>query len=304
MSSSHVTAAAEQLRAVVVITHPDDELFMSGTLGLLAQSDVSTTLICVTRGESGTAPDCLADMNLELGRIREGELIQAVKVLGVQEVHVLGFPDVHPHRFVPDRDWDFDQLCDCIQTIIAHVRPTMVFSHGPHGGTGHPAHKEVYRATQCVLERTGNPAGHYSFAAMTPAPFYTEFFDDDCEFYVDVRRIAPLRALSFGYHQSQLQAGEFLNPPFPRTPRKVLSALFGYCFWFTESGRARIPTITLAQFFRRYPFEGFVTRRTPQHGHATLRQILNEHCHTEKLHRGRPRQRVERERDLGVAGRL
>ena len=294
-------AATDAVRALVVITHPDDELFMSGTLGLLSQAEVPVSLICVTRGEAGSGPSCLAGMGTLLGRIREGELIQAVKILGVEEVHVLGFADIHPKLFVAERDWDLAGLCDCIQSIISHVKPTLVFSHGPHGGTGHPAHKAIYHATSCALQQAGSAACHYSFAAMTPAKFYSEYFDDDCEFYIDVRSMAPLRELSFSYHQSQLQVGEFLNPPFPRTLRKVLSALFGYCFWFTEAGRSRIPTLSLAQFFCRYPYEGFVTRTPGTQGARRLEQILKDYCRRNIAPGGGSRPRVERERDLGAS---
>jgi LmbE family N-acetylglucosaminyl deacetylase len=291
--------ATDAVRALVVITHPDDELFMSGTLALLSRAQIPVSLVCVTRGEAGSGPDCLAEMDIDLGRIREGELIQAVKILGIEEVHVLGFADIHPKLFVPEKDWDLSALCDCIQSIIAHMKPTLVFSHGPHGGTGHPAHKAVYHATSLALQQAASPAAHYSFAAMTEAKFYREFFDDDCEFYVDVRSVASVRELSFSYHQSQLQIGEFLNPPFPRSLRKVLSALFGYCFWFTEAGRARIPTLSLAQFFRRYPYEGFVTRRPDAQGGSRLEHILKDYCHRAPASDlGKPR--VERERDLGA----
>jgi LmbE family N-acetylglucosaminyl deacetylase len=291
--------AAAPVRALVVITHPDDEMFMSGTLALLSRARIPVSLICVTRGEAGSGPDCLDGMNADLGRIREGELIQAVKILGIEEVHVLGFADIHPKLFEPEKDWDLAGLCNCIQSIIAHLKPTLVFSHGPHGGTGHPAHKAVYRATSLALEQAASPAAHYSFAAMTPAKFYSEFFDDDCEFYLDVRSMAAVREFSFSYHQSQLLVGEFLNPPFPRSLRKVLSALFGYCFWFTEAGRVRIPTLSLAQFFRRYPYEGFITRRPGAQGGSSLEHILKDYCHrAPAAGRGRPRR--TRERDLGA----
>ena len=291
---------ADAVRALVVITHPDDELFMSGTLGRLSQAQIPVNVICVTRGEAGSGPGCLAGLHTDLGRIREGELMQAAKILGVEEVHVLGFADIHPKLFVAERDWDLAALCNCIQSIIAHVKPTLVFSHGPHGGTGHPAHKAVYHATRCALEQAESTACHYSFAAMTPARFYSEYFDDDCDFYIDVRSMAPLRELSFSYHQSQLQVGEFLSPPLPRTLRKVLSALFGYFFWFTEAGRVRIPTLSLAQFFRRYSYEGFVIRRPGAPGGARLEQILKDYCRHNTASKDGSKPRVERERDLGA----
>ncbi len=293
-------AAADPTRALVVITHPDDELFMSGTLALLSRAQVPVSLICVTRGEAGSGPHCLGEMSTQLGRIREGELMQAVKILGIEEVHVLGFADIHPKLFRAEKDWDLAGLIDCIQSIITHIKPTLVFSHGPHGGTGHPAHKAVYHATSCALEQAASPASHYSFAAMTPARFYSEYFDDDCEFYIDVRSMAALRELSFSYHQSQLQVGEFLNPPFPRSLRKMLSALFGYCFWFTEAGRARIPTLSLAQFFGRYPYEGFVTQRLGAPSAGRLEHILKDYCHPNTAPGRGSSLRVERERDLGA----
>ena len=44
----------EKSDVVVVIAHPDDEVFASGTLCLLAERGFKIALVCVTDGEGGS----------------------------------------------------------------------------------------------------------------------------------------------------------------------------------------------------------------------------------------------------------
>ncbi len=77
---------------LVILAHPDDESFaVGGTLAKFAKQGVRVILICATRGEagiSGMKPE-------EVGKIREGELREAAKHLGI-EVYFLGYRDGEP----------------------------------------------------------------------------------------------------------------------------------------------------------------------------------------------------------------
>ena len=84
-----------ELRLLAVLAHPDDEsLGNGGMLVKYAAEGVKTYLVTATRGEQGWFADPKDYPGPEeLGRIREGELRSAAKVLGVQEVSFLDYRD-------------------------------------------------------------------------------------------------------------------------------------------------------------------------------------------------------------------
>src|SRR5947209_10929693 len=85
---------------------------MGGTLARYAAEGLRTALVCCTRGEEGMIHDPAldsAEARPHLGAIREGELRAAAAILGVAEVHVLGYHDsgmrgrqanANPHNFL------------------------------------------------------------------------------------------------------------------------------------------------------------------------------------------------------------
>src|SRR6478735_2804189 len=78
---------------LVVVAHPDDETFGTGSLiAHEAARGVEVVVCCATRGEAGEAPQWLAD-GQDLGAVREQELRAAAAALGVTRVVVLEFGD-------------------------------------------------------------------------------------------------------------------------------------------------------------------------------------------------------------------
>jgi N-acetyl-1-D-myo-inositol-2-amino-2-deoxy-alpha-D-glucopyranoside deacetylase len=92
---------------VVVVAHPDDETFGCGSL--IAQASAAgarVTVLCATRGGAGErVPDPITDC-WPLGLVREVELMAAARVLGVDDVALLGYRDsgfdgeAHPRSLV------------------------------------------------------------------------------------------------------------------------------------------------------------------------------------------------------------
>ncbi|TMD82752.1 MAG: hypothetical protein E6I74_07300 [Chloroflexi bacterium] len=86
-----------ELSLLAVEPHPDDEsIGMGGTLARYSAEGVRTTLVTATRGEVGEILDKDLDPKEaapRLATIREGELRNAVKVLGVKELVFLGYED-------------------------------------------------------------------------------------------------------------------------------------------------------------------------------------------------------------------
>ena len=82
---------------LAVEPHPDDEsIGMGGTLARYSAEGVRTTLVTATRGEVGEILDKELDPKEaapRLATIREAELRNAVKILGVTELVFLGYED-------------------------------------------------------------------------------------------------------------------------------------------------------------------------------------------------------------------
>ncbi len=73
---------------LVICAHPDDESFGLGA----ERPGVTSRVLCFTHGEAPT----LSEIVRSLGEVRVGELSAAAVVLGVEEVTVSVFMEVHP----------------------------------------------------------------------------------------------------------------------------------------------------------------------------------------------------------------
>ena len=140
------------LRLMGVLAHPDDEsLGIGGTLARYAGSGVETYLVTATRGERGRfgesgkkpPPDVV-------GRVREAELREAARVLGVREVNFLDYCD---------GDLDQVNVTEAVARIADHLRrvkPHVVITFGPEGAYGHPDHIAISQlATAAVVAAAG-----------------------------------------------------------------------------------------------------------------------------------------------------
>src|SRR5436189_6272028 len=108
---------AEPLSLLAVEPHPDDEsIGMGGTLARYSAEGVRTTLVTATRGEVGEILDKDLDPKEaapRLAAIREGELRNALKILGVTELAFFGYEDSGmaglPRNREPRTFWQADE---------------------------------------------------------------------------------------------------------------------------------------------------------------------------------------------------
>jgi LmbE family N-acetylglucosaminyl deacetylase len=134
------------MRLLCVFAHPDDEaLGAGGILAKYAAEGVETYLITATRGEHGWFGD-LEDYPgpQELGQIREVELMDSARVLGIQEVTLLDYEDGYLDQAEP---W---QVIDQIVTEIRRIKPDVVVTFDPNGTYGHPDHIAISQHTNAA----------------------------------------------------------------------------------------------------------------------------------------------------------
>jgi LmbE family N-acetylglucosaminyl deacetylase len=139
-------------RMLVVVAHPDDETFGCGSLVLHARAaGLAVDVLCATRGEAGVVASGVTVPPAGLGALREAELREAGRILGVGEIHTLAFLDSGM-----DGDPAPGTLCsapaslleDDISDVVARLLPDVVVTLD--GGDGHRDHLAVRAATTAV----------------------------------------------------------------------------------------------------------------------------------------------------------
>jgi LmbE family N-acetylglucosaminyl deacetylase len=244
---------------VIVIAHPDDEVFVSGTICLCVERGFKVMLVCVTDDENGPG-----SRHGGLGGLRKQELTNSARALGVSEVSFLGFADVANPDSQGADSWDQTRLIQSLGQILQVNEPQLVLTHGPLGGYGHNAHRLVHRCVMAAAKDVSFARSVFSFCGQVNGAFFSWHFDQPSDVEVNARGFQSARCASLSSHRSQIDF--FLQPYPPRTARKVLSALFGWFFAWTEAGRKRVPIGTVARFFERFPIEGLALQKAPSTG--------------------------------------
>lgn len=152
---------------LAVFAHPDDESFgIGGTLARYAAEGVRVVLACATLGEAGEINDPRLGTREQLAEIRERELRCACDVLGISELHLLGYRD-SGMAGSPDNDdpralvqADPAEAVGKIVRVIRQVRPQVVVTFDQGGGYGHPDHIAIHRHTVTAFRAAGDP-GQY-----------------------------------------------------------------------------------------------------------------------------------------------
>ncbi|MDQ6847586.1 MAG: PIG-L family deacetylase [Candidatus Dormibacteraeota bacterium] len=152
----------EQLRLLSVHAHADDEsITMGGLLAISHDRGVRTVNVCCTDGKLATI--VAEDMPEEttrphLAEIRQQELRDACAILGVDEVHFLGYGDSGmwgaDTNQLPDAFWKAD-VNEAVGRMVEHIRrfrPHVVVTYDGVGGYGHPDHIQTHRVTLLAVE--------------------------------------------------------------------------------------------------------------------------------------------------------
>lgn len=149
---------------LAVYAHPDDEMGVAGLFAMMKRRGDEVTLICATRGEVGEISDPALATPETLGQVREGELVNAMAVLGVTNVEFLNYRDSgmagtednnNPKAFM---NADANEVIGQLVTRIRAIKPDAIITFEPYGGYGHPDHQTISKHTIAAFHAAADPA--------------------------------------------------------------------------------------------------------------------------------------------------
>jgi mycothiol conjugate amidase Mca len=152
---------------LAVHAHADDEtITMGGTLAHYAAGGVRTANVCCTDGRLATIVDpemVEEEVRPRLGEVRHAELKAACDILGVGELHWLGYHDSGMEgsetNTDPESFWmtPVETVVRRLVGIIREFRPDVVVTYDAFGAYGHPDHVQAHRATLLAVEAAQHP---------------------------------------------------------------------------------------------------------------------------------------------------
>jgi len=167
-SGGSVTAMQERFCLLSVHAHPDDEASKgAGTVAKYHAEGVHTVLVTCTGGEEGDILNPAMDtpeVKADIAAVRAKELEAAVRIIGYDEVVLLGYRDsgmaeseanAHPGSFAAA------PLEEAIGRLVAEIRrtrPQVIVTYGDdHSGYPHPDHIRVHDISIAAFDAAGSP---------------------------------------------------------------------------------------------------------------------------------------------------
>src|SRR3954467_15222082 len=142
-----VRAQSASAPVLAVFAHPDDERVIGPLLSRLAREGRETHLVIATDGAAGTTDFAKIPAGAQLAATRTKEATCAANRLGVKQLHIIGLPDGGLASFEV-----LGKLRSAVAAVVDSVRPAVIITFGPEGGTGHPDHRLVGDVTTQVVQ--------------------------------------------------------------------------------------------------------------------------------------------------------
>src|SRR6266480_2679358 len=143
-----LSAKSQTRRPILaVFAHPDDERVIGPLLSKLAREGRETHLVIATDGSKGVRDFAKIPAGPQLAAARTKEAQCAANRLGVRKLHQLGLPDGDLASFEA-----LGKLRSGLAAIIDSVKPAVIITFGPEGGTGHPDHRLVGDVTTQIVQ--------------------------------------------------------------------------------------------------------------------------------------------------------
>lgn len=197
---------ADKIQRVLVVTaHPDDSEFgAAGTVAKLAKDGCEITYVIVTNGNKGSGDRSMTPERLV--RIREEEQRNAARVLGVETVDFLGFPDCEVE--------DTRESRRAVTAAIRRHRPDRLIIQNPHRtknlGASHRDHRTVAGiALDCVYPLARDHMAFPELLAQGLEPHkvrevYLMWWENP-ELVVDISDTIDLKIKALACHASQFK---------------------------------------------------------------------------------------------------
>ena len=197
---------SKPIRRVLVITaHPDDAEFgAGGTVARLVREGLQVSYCIVTNGNKGSSDRSMTPERLAL--IREEEQRNAARVLGVEAVDFLGFPDCEVE--------DTRESRRAVTAAIRRHRPDRLIIQNPHRtknlGASHRDHRTVAGiALDCVYPLARD---HMAFPELLDQGLephkvrevYLMWWENP-EMVVDISETMDLKIKALACHASQFR---------------------------------------------------------------------------------------------------
>jgi mycothiol S-conjugate amidase len=176
-SLEHVIA---QRRCILTVhAHPDDEASKGApTLAMYHDQGAYTVLVCATGGEEGDLQNpglreegqpfhglTPEEEKGKLAELRPAELAESARIIGFDEVVMLGYrdsgmldtpPNQHPDSF---NMAPLDEATGRLVAIIRRTKPQVIITYSDdQSGYPHPDHVKVHDISVLAFERAGDPA--------------------------------------------------------------------------------------------------------------------------------------------------
>jgi LmbE family N-acetylglucosaminyl deacetylase len=147
-------------KIMAVFAHPDDEGIVARTLAHYAQNNNQVMLVCATRGEAGEISQAARDNQAtveNLGEVRQKELEEACRLLGIQGLEFLDYRDSGMDGTAENEDPRAliqagpEEFTAKLVGLIRRFQPDTVITFEPFGWYGHPDHIYTGKWTRGLL---------------------------------------------------------------------------------------------------------------------------------------------------------
>jgi mycothiol S-conjugate amidase len=156
-------------RTIVALhAHPDDESSKgAATIARYHDLGARTVLITATGGEAGEILNPEAEKpaeGIDLVTVRRSELREAARIIGYDDVVMLGYRDSgmpgsddnrHPEAFV---NASFDEILERLVAIVRSERPQVILGYDDHEWYPHPDHLRIHDLSTAVFDAAADPA--------------------------------------------------------------------------------------------------------------------------------------------------
>ena len=189
---------------LVIMPHPDDSEFgCAGTVAKWTKEGKSVVYVIITNGDKGTSDRTL--MPEKLSVIRQAEQRDAARVLGVEDVVFLGYPDQGLE--------DSPDLRKSVVRQIRIYRPSVVVTLDPY--RRYIWHRDHRIAGQVVIDAVyPYSRDHLAYPDMLDEGLephkVKEMYltaSEDPDYYADITDTFELKMQALAYHKSQVGEG-------------------------------------------------------------------------------------------------